>query len=55
MLEFGPVILGLVGTMTAGGVAFGFRVEHRMTKMECKVDAIVKKNGMEPKDCVPKK
>jgi len=45
-------ILGLLGIMGAGGVAFGIRVEHRMTKVECIVDAIAKKNGIVPEACV---
>lgn len=45
-------ILGLLGVMLTGGVAFGFRVEHRMTKVECIVDAIAKKNGIVPEACV---
>lgn len=52
MLE--PVILGLLGTMTAGAVAFGFKVEHRLTRVETKMDGLLRKNGLEPRDYVPK-
>jgi len=48
MLE--PAILGLLGTMTTGIIVFGLKFEHRLTRVECKVDAIVKKNGIEPGD-----
>jgi len=51
MLE--PVILGLLGTMTAGAVAFGFKVEHRLTRVETKMDGLLKKNGLEPSDYTP--
>jgi len=52
MLE--PVILSLLGTMAAGMVVFGIKAEHRLTNLECKLDAVVKKNGIEPSACVPK-
>jgi len=52
MLE--PVILSLLGTMTAGMVVFGIKAEHRLTNLECKMDALVEKNGIEPSACVPK-
>jgi len=52
MLE--PVILGLLGTVTAGAVGFGFKVEHRLTRLETKMDGLLKKNGLEPGDYVLK-
>jgi len=52
MLE--PAILGLLGTMATGMVVFGLKAEHRLTNLECKVDALVEKNGIEPSACVPK-
>jgi len=45
-------ILGLLGIIMAGGVTFGLKFEHRMTKVECKVDAICKKNRIVPEACV---
>lgn len=45
-------ILGLLGIIVAGGVAFGIRVEHRITMVECILDAVAKKNGIVPEACV---
>lgn len=46
-----PTVLITLGAMTSGAVAFGLRVEHRLTRLEDKMDIMLKNNGIEPKDC----
>lgn len=51
MLEF----LGFAGVMLAVFVPILIKGEHRLTRLECKVDAILKSNGVDPEDCIKSK
>ncbi len=46
MLE--PAILGLLGIMIGVGVPMSFKWERRLTRVETKMDSLLKKNGIEP-------
>lgn len=47
--------LGFVGIVMAVFVPLGIKFEHRLTKVEVKIDALLDHNGIDPKDCVKKK
>lgn len=46
--------LGFVGIVMAVFVPLGIRFEHRITKVETKIDMLLDHNGIDPKDCEKK-
>lgn len=47
-------ILGFAGITIAVFVPILLKFEHRITRVEGKIDALLNHNGLNPKDCVKK-
>jgi len=45
-------ILGLLGVMAGIAIPISLRWENRLTRVEAKMDAMLKHDGIEPGDCV---
>ena len=44
-------IISTVIPIFSGFAIFALRIEHRLTKVETKVDTLLNHNGVNPKDC----
>lgn len=51
IVEILVVAIPIVG----GVIFFTLRVEHRLTRLETKLDTLLKNNGIDPKNCVKAK
>lgn len=47
--------LGFVGIVVAVFVPITIKFEHRLTKVEGKIDLLLDHNGIDPNNCVKKK
>jgi len=48
-------IVAFAGVIVAVFVPMGIRFEHRITRVETKLDSLLDHNGINPKDCDKKK
>lgn len=48
-------IITIMGVMLPTVIVMSIRTEHRLTRLETKMDSLLKKNGIEPQDCLPSK
>lgn len=45
----------IAGVIVAVFVPLSIKFEHRLTRVEDKVDSLLTKNGLNPQDCIKKK
>ena len=48
-------IIGITVPVVGAAVFFALRVEHRLTRLETKLDSLLNKNGIDPKSCTKSK
>lgn len=48
------VLAGLVGVFIAIFIPVSIKTEHRLTRVETKLDVLLEKNGIDPRECKKK-